>query len=194
MFAVVDIETSGSMMRPEKITEIGICLFDGFEVTETFSFLINPERPIDPFVTRITGITNAMVINQPVFSDVADQILQLTDGMIFTAHNVSFDYPIVKNEFSQLGIEFSRQRLCTVQAARKVFPGLEKYGLKNLCSALKIKNNQPHRALSDALATVEVLKMILMNDYNKEVRKIVKNNDRIATLGYKKPWFPRNST
>ena len=162
------------MQQPEKITEIAICVFDGFEVVETFHTLVNPRRSIDPYVSRMTGITERMLVGKPIFEDLHEQILKITEGCIFTAHNASFDYPIIRKEFNYIGIDYNRPRLCTVQAARKVLPGFDKYGLENLCKKLQITNTAPHRALGDAMATVEVLKIILQNDYNNQVKKLVK--------------------
>jgi len=176
MFAIIDVETSGNLNQKERITEIAICVFDGLGVVETFESLVNPQRSIDPFVRKITGITDEMVRDKPTFKELAQQIWTLTNGNIFTAHNAGFDFPIVRREFQSIGIDFQRPRLCTVQAARKFIPGMDKYGLENLCKQLRITNTAPHRALGDVMATLEVLKIIIQNDQRNELRKLVKIN------------------
>jgi DNA polymerase-3 subunit epsilon len=172
-YAVVDIETSGNLRHPEKITEIAICVYDGNQLLETFHSLVNPQKPIDPWVRKITGITDLMVANEPTFEELHSEIFRLTSGLVFTAHNASFDYRIISQEFAAIGITFHRQQLCTFKAASHFLPGLEKYGLENLCLKLAITNTAPHRAMGDALATVEVLRHIIQNDANCELGKFI---------------------
>ena len=94
MYAIIDIETTGAAAQYGKITEIAIVLHDGHKVTETFNTLINPECSIPYQITSLTGISNAMVANAPKFYEVAKQIIQLTEGRIFVAHNAVFDYSL----------------------------------------------------------------------------------------------------
>lgn len=161
MYAVVDIETTGSGNKDGKITEIAIFIFNGQEITDSFVTLINPECQIPYFITQLTGISDHMVANAPKFYEVARKIVELTANKIFVAHNVGFDYNFIKKEFKDLGYEFNRKKLCTVELGRKYLPGYKSYSLGNLCSNLGIEINGRHRAAGDALATVEVLKLIL---------------------------------
>ncbi|HNL39171.1 MAG TPA: 3'-5' exonuclease, partial [Saprospiraceae bacterium] len=124
MYAIIDVETTGGQARYERITEIAIVLHDGDRVVDTFSTLLNPERSIPWNITQLTGITDDMVAHAPKFYEVARKIVEMTEGKIFVAHNVSFDYHFVREEFARLGFEFNRKQLCTVRLARKVFPGL----------------------------------------------------------------------
>ena len=144
MYAVVDIETTGGSPVTEKITEIAIYLFDGEKVVKEYSTLINPERKIPYYITNLTGITNAMV-----------------SDCIFVAHNVSFDYHFIRNEFKRLGYNYSREKICTVQLSRKMMPGLPSYSLGKLCSQLNIRIKDRHRAGGDALATTKLLEYLL---------------------------------
>ena len=98
-FAVVDIETTGGMPKRDKITEIAIVITDGVEILDQYATLINPERSIPHEITRITGITDDMVQNAPRFYEVAKEIVLLTEGAIFVAHNVNFDYNFIRYEF-----------------------------------------------------------------------------------------------
>ena len=70
-YAVVDIETTGNGYKGQKITEISIFIFDGEKVLDEFTTLVNPEAPIPAFITNLTGITQAMVRNQPRFFEIA---------------------------------------------------------------------------------------------------------------------------
>ena len=92
LYAIVDIETTGGMAKRDKITEIAIIVTDGQKVLKTFDSLVNPERSIPNEITRITGITNEMVKTAPKFYEIAKQVVDYTEGTIFVAHNVNFDY------------------------------------------------------------------------------------------------------
>ena len=78
---------------------------------DTYSTLINPQRYIPPFITSLTGITNEMVESSPTFEEVAKTILEKTSDSIFVAHNVSFDFNVIKYELEELGAEFIRKKL-----------------------------------------------------------------------------------
>lgn len=166
-YAVIDIETTGGMAKRDRITEIAILIFDGETVSETYDTLINPERSIPPEITRITGITNEMVADAPKFYEVAKKVVQITEGCVFVAHNVNFDYSFIKREFETLGYTYTRKQLCTVRLFRKAFPGLRSYSLGNLIKHFGISVNARHRAYDDAAATTELLEIALSEDYVK---------------------------
>ena len=120
MYAIIDVETTGGQARFERITEIAIVLHDGDRVIDTFSTLLNPERSIPWSITQLTGISDSMVAEAPKFFEVAKQIVQMTEGAVFVAHNVSFDYGFIREEFARLGFTYIRKQLCTVRLARNV--------------------------------------------------------------------------
>lgn len=159
-YAIVDIETTGGMTNRDRITEIGIVIFDGVKVIDKYETLINPERSIPQQITQITGITDDMVSDAPKFYEVAKKIVEMTEGHIFVAHNVRFDYGFLKEEFKSLGFTFTRRQLCTVRLSREKLPGLKSYSLGNIIRHFDIKVNARHRALDDALATAELMKII----------------------------------
>ncbi len=161
VYSIIDIETTGGSRQGNKITEIAIINFDGEKVIDEFSSLINPEISIPFSITRLTGITNEMVANAPKFYEVAKKIVEMTKGHVFVAHNVFFDYNFIKHEFSELGFQYSAERLCTVRLSRKLLPGHASYSLGKLCKDLGIEITARHRALGDAKATVELLKLLL---------------------------------
>ena len=163
MFAIVDIETCGSKyeFKRGRITEICIALHDGLQVIEKWSTLINPECYISPYFISISGITNEMVANAPKFHEVAKKIIELTDGKIFVAHNVSFDYGFIKDEFAGLGYQYKRETLCTVRLSRKLMPGKLSYSLGLLCESIGIQVENRHRAEGDVDATVKLFDRLL---------------------------------
>ena len=160
-FAVVDIETTGSTPQSAGITEIAIVIHNGIEVTGKFVSLINPRHKIPPFIVNMTGISDAMVAEAPLFEDVAPQIYNLLNGRVFVAHNVSFDYSFVHYLLGRSGFQWSAPKLCTIKLSRRVFPGLEKYGLGSLTRDLGIRIEGRHRAWGDAAATAQVLTMAI---------------------------------
>lgn len=163
MFAIVDIETCGAKFdfRKGRIIDICILVHDGIRVIDKFSTLINPECYIGGFYTNISGITNDMVKDAPKFHEVAKEVLAFTEGKIFVAHNVGFDYHFIQDEFASLGYKFKRDTLCTVKMSRKLMPGKKSYSLGNLCESLGIEIYDRHRAEGDAVATAKVLDLLL---------------------------------
>jgi DNA polymerase III subunit epsilon len=186
MYAIVDIETTGGSARMEKITEIAIYQYDGENITGEFVSLINPERNIPYFITALTGITNEMVENAPKFYEVAREIVEYTEGRTFVAHNARFDYSFIRQEFKNLGYNFSRNILDTVTLSRKLIPGHRSYSLGNLCKELNIIINGRHRAAGDALATVKLLERLINcgREINGEVSGLIRNT-KISKLNPK---------
>jgi DNA polymerase III subunit epsilon len=162
MYSVIDIETTGTNNQTGKIIEIAIIIFDGQIANKSFVSLINPECYIPKFITNFTGISNEMVTTAPKFYEIAKQIVEITSNKIFVAHNASFDYNFIRKEFKDLGYDFTRKTLCTVELSRKLLPGHPSYSLGKLCNDLNIKINGRHRAEGDALATVELFKKLLI--------------------------------
>ncbi len=169
MYAILDIETTGGKYNEEGITEIAIYRFDGHSIVDQFSSLVNPEREIQPFVVNLTGINKEMLRNAPKFYEVAKRIIEITDGCVLVAHNAQFDNRILTTEFERLGYEYDTETLCTVELAQKLIPDLPSYSLGKLVRSLGIPISDRHRAQGDAKATVELFKMLLAKDLNKEI-------------------------
>lgn len=169
MYAILDIETTGGQFNEEGITEIAIYKYDGHEVIDQFISLVNPEKEIQPFVVKLTGINNAMLRSAPKFYEVAKRIIEITNDCILVAHNTSFDYRILRTEFTRLGYDFIRPTLCTVELSKKLIPGMDSYSLGKLVRALGIPVTDRHRASGDALATVKLFKLLLSKDTEKEI-------------------------
>jgi DNA polymerase-3 subunit epsilon len=182
LFSVVDIETTGNGYKGQKITEISIFLFDGKQVIDEFTSLVNPEQNIPSFITNLTGIDNAMVRNAPKFYEIAKKVAEITQDTIFVAHNVNFDYNIIQDEFKSLGFDFKRKKLCTVRLSRKIIPGLQSYNLGNICSAENIPINGRHRAKGDAEATTELFRRLIERDDQFIINSFLHAKSRQATL------------
>lgn len=128
-FAITDIETTGSGIKGNRITEICIIVVQNGKVIDEYSSLVNPTQAIPLYIESLTGINDEMVSNAPQFSEIADEVEKITKDCVFVAHNVNFDYNIVRAEFATLGKEFKRKRLCTVRLTKKLIPGLFSYSL-----------------------------------------------------------------
>lgn len=160
LYAIIDTETTGGTPRFSRLTDISIFIYDGEGIVDEFSSLINPEMPIPAFITQLTGIDDEMVAGAPRFEEIAQQIVEITEGVTFVAHNVNFDYGMIRSEFARLQYDYQRPKLCTVRLARKFMPGHRSYGLGNICADLGIPINGRHRARGDAEATVELFHLI----------------------------------
>ncbi len=169
MYVIVDLETSGGNPLKDRIVEIAAYLFDGERVVDELVTLIDPETTIPAYITSLTGISNAMVAGAPKFYEVAKQLVRLTEGCVFVAHNAPFDYGFIRNEFKRLGYDYNRPTLCTVRWTRKLIPGLASYSLGNLCQSLNIQLEDRHRAAGDALATVKLFKLLLSKNSGEEI-------------------------
>ncbi|MBH0078735.1 VRR-NUC domain-containing protein [Pseudoalteromonas sp. NZS11] len=160
IYSVVDIETTGGLKGGNRITEIGLVKVQHGKVIDTWTSLVNPERHIPGFITSLTGISDSMVYNAPVFAEVVKPLIDKLAGSIFVAHNVNFDYGFIKKECEMAGHFFKMPKMCTVVESRKAFKGLKSYSLGNLSTHFNLNLTSHHRALADATATAELLLLI----------------------------------
>lgn len=180
MFCVLDIEGSGGPFGKEAIIEIAVYRYDGEEVVDQLISLVHPHREVQKFVTKMTGITDKMLMRAPRFHEIAKRIVQITEGAIIVGHNVEFDYRMLRQEFARLGYPFERQTLDTIDTARELIPGLPAYGLDKISKELGIFQPVKHRADSDALATLELFKILQQKDAKKGIsilgQSVIKGN------------------
>jgi DNA polymerase-3 subunit epsilon len=182
LYAILDIETTGGKFNEEGITEIAVYKFDGHQIVDQFISLINPEKDIQPFVVNLTGISNRMLTNAPKFHEVAKRIVEITTDCVLVAHNAKFDNRILSTEFRRLGFDFERKTLCTVELSKKLIPDQSSYKLGRLCRSLGIPMSSRHRADGDAIATVQLFKLLLNKDNGKEIVKHAINSDSSKKL------------
>lgn len=162
-FAVVDVETTGSRAATfDRITEIAIVPVCGAQVGDPYQQLVHPGRAIPPFISTLTGISNAMVADAPPFADIADIICTRLEGHVFTAHNAAFDWGFVDQELLRARrARLTGGTLCTVQLARRLLPSLPRRSLDRVCEHFGIRILGRHRAGGDAIATAHVLVRLL---------------------------------
>lgn len=160
VYTVVDIETTGLSPYRHKITEIAAVRIDeDCNIIDEFQTLINPECKIPSFITRLTGITDDMVKDEPVIYEIMPKFLDFVGEDIFLAHNASFDYKFLKTNAESIGKSLQNQTLCTRKLAnRLLYDKLASKKLGCICDFYGITNDQAHRAMGDVKATVEVFK------------------------------------
>ena len=182
-FAVIDIETTGGLVKRDRIIEIAIILMEDERIIDQYSTLINPGRSIPYNITQITGINDEMVAGAPYFFEVARDIVEWTDGHVFVAQNVRFDYGFIRREFEQLGYTYTRRQLCTSRLSRRLLPDLKHYGLDPLTRHFGIEIKNRHRAFDDAYATAELLgKLLQMQDSTKKIHQLVNQGIKESKL------------
>jgi DNA polymerase III subunit epsilon len=158
-YVVFDVETTGPAAgKGGAITEFGALKLVRGEVIDEFSTLVNPGRPIDPFVVRLTGITDRMVSGAPSISEVMPRFEEFVEGCVLVGHNVQFDCSFVR---AARGAPLPNEVLDTLKLARCLVPGLKRYRLSALVNHFGVRQAPNHRAFSDAAATTEVFLKLL---------------------------------
>jgi DNA polymerase-3 subunit epsilon len=157
-FVVVDVETTGGPPPSHRITEIAAVVVRGGRITEVFETLVNPQRPIPPFVTRLTRITWNMVRNKPLFGAITPRLLDVLEGNVFVGHNAAFDWNFVAHEIRRAsGAEIIGRTLCTARLARRLLPHLPRRSLDYVADYYGVEISNRHRAGGDAVATAHCL-------------------------------------
>jgi DNA polymerase III epsilon subunit family exonuclease len=171
-YAVVDVETTGSSThRGDRIFEIAIVHVENGSARTALELLINPQRRIMPFVSRLTGVRWDMVHEAPTFGDVADMVHAAVNGRVFVAHNVKFDWGFVTQELRRAtGHGLRGKRLCTVRFARKLLSHLQRRNLDSLAWHYEVAfQGRRHRAGPDARATADVLLRLLADGRRQDI-------------------------
>ena len=156
-FVVVDLETTGGAPGPEGIIEIGAARVVGGRLTERFVSLVNPGRPIQPFVVRLTGITDAMVAEAPPLAEVLPRFVEFAGSAVLVAHNADFDM----SHLRAAGAPCDAPVLCTIRLARRLLPESRRRSLDAVAARLGIGCVGRHRALPDAEIAAEILCVFL---------------------------------
>lgn len=161
-FVVVDVETTGTgARRGDRVTDIAAVLVRGRRVETVFESLVNPRQPIPPFITALTGISDAMVRGAPTFDEIAGELAAHLAGRVFVAHNAAFDWTFLRSEYSRLAVAdietLVPAQLCTVRLARRMLRHLPRRNLDAVCAYYGIDITGRHRAAGDAEATARVL-------------------------------------
>ncbi|MER7417789.1 DEDD exonuclease domain-containing protein [Micromonospora peucetia] len=159
-FVVVDLETTGGSPDGGGITEIGAVKVRGGEELGVLATLVNPGVPIPPFITVLTGITEAMLVPAPPIEQVLPSFLEFVTDAVLVAHNAPYDVGFLKAACAKHGYRWPNPRvLDTAALARRVLTRDEVPNRKlgTLAAYFRTATQPTHRALDDARATVDVL-------------------------------------
>jgi DNA polymerase-3 subunit epsilon len=157
--AIVDLETTGAHPAWDRVTEIAVVEVQDGEVVSEWSTLVNPGTSIPPAIQALTGITNAMVVDAPSFDDLAPGLYERLEGRVFVAHNARFDYGFLRHSFERAGLQFQAKTLCTVKLSRRLYPEHARHNLDSLIARHDLQCNARHRALGDAQAVWQFLRV-----------------------------------
>lgn len=174
-FVVLDLETTGGSARQDAITEVGAVKVRGGEHLGELGTLVDPGGAVPPGITRLTGITTAMVCAAPPLPAVLPSVLEFLSGAVLVAHNAAFDAGFLRAACERHGRTWPRPPvLCTARLARAVLPRAEcpSVRLAALARHFGCATEPDHRALTDARATVEVLHHLLERIGNLGVQSL----------------------
>lgn len=161
VFTYIDVETTGLSPRAARVCEVAAISFRGPERVGTLAELVNPGIPIPPEVTRIHGITNAMVSGRPSFGGVAPRLLAMLEKSVLVAHNAGFDLSFLRAECGRAGLRFPALYVVdTLELARKSRK-FRSNRLGNIAAELSISSENWHRALSDVEMTRKIFEHFL---------------------------------
>jgi DNA polymerase III subunit epsilon len=156
---VLDFETTGLTPAYDRTIEVAATLLVSHRPVETFHQLMHPGMRLPPFITSLTGITDAMLRGQPRPEQVMPRLQQFVRGLPIVAHNAAFDRGFLHAELARAGLKAESEFLCTMLLARRLAPGLPSYRLDALVDALQVRApdaRQFHRSLADVNHTVAI--------------------------------------
>lgn len=182
IYTFVDVETTGTSARYGQVIEVGMVRVEDGVVTDTFSTLVKPARPLPPIITQITGITDQDLEDAPLFESVSGRIESLLRDAVFVAHNASFDYSFLKTEFSRIGIRFNAKTLCTVKLSRLLYPNEARHNLDALIARHDLAMQNRHRAYDDAYALLGFLRAAMEAHTAETVAAAIKRTLGTHTL------------
>ena len=166
-FICIDLETTGLNPKRDRIIEIGAVKVRNGQIVETFQQLIDPKQQLEERVEILTGITLKELEGKPAIQEVLPQLKEFLSEDVLLGHRVLFDYSFLKRAFINEKMPFERKGIDTLKLARRFVTECESKKLESLCKHYGI-THQAHRALGDALATVELYKKLVENYYSEE--------------------------
>jgi len=156
-YAIVDIETTGTDPKVDRIIQFGCVLVEDNQIVGRFATDVNPLQPISKQIQKLTHITNQQVKKAPLFEDVALTISNLLTDTVFVAHNIHFDYHFLNHELERCGMPgLTIPGIDTVELAQIFLPTEVSFRLGDLAESLGLAHDHPHQADSDAEVTAEL--------------------------------------
>jgi ATP-dependent DNA helicase DinG len=157
-FAVVDLETTGSLIGVDEVIEVGVVVVRRRRMVRQFSTLVHAGRRIPAWVENLTGIHTADMKDSPTFTEVIPTLTDLLHDAVFVAHDIRFDLPFIRWEYANRDMVMPRVTgLCTLRLSRIFWPDLSSRSLPDLARYFDVAHQHPHRASADATATAAIL-------------------------------------
>ena len=157
----VDIETNGGNGPRGRVIEVAAIKVAHGEIVDNFTSLVNPGSDVPYWITKLTGITTADLVDAPYFEDIAAQLYEFMNDSIFVAHNVLFDYSFLKREFAAAGYDYKPKLFCTVKMSRALWPEHQGHSLEKIINRHSIVFSARHRAYDDAKAMFDYVKLTI---------------------------------
>ncbi|OEG00438.1 PolC-type DNA polymerase III [Vulcanibacillus modesticaldus] len=186
-FVVFDTETTGLSAVFNTIIEIGAVKIKNGKVIDRFETFVDPQEPISPKITEITGITDDMVKGAPLLDEALPRFRDFIGDAILVVHNARFDIGFLNIGFKKIGAkELNNPVIDTVELARLLYPKMKNYKLNTLCKHFKIELVNHHRALNDAEATGYLLWKMVQDLQEKEIEDLIEINKHVGKGDYSK--------
>ena len=180
-YVVFDIETTGFSSVKDRIIEIGAVKVEGGKIVDRYSTFVNPQIPIPFEITKLTSITDAMVMDAPTIEEILPQFMEFVGEASLVAHNAGFDVGFIEANLKRLGIEKELVSVDTVALARVLLPTLSRYKLNIVAKTLGISLENHHRAVDDAAATAEIFVKFVEMLKEREINTLKEVNEFGAT-------------
>ena len=176
----LDLETTGLNPASDRIIDVGAVKFRGDEVIGEFHSLVNPRSRLSDFIVSLTGISQADVDEAPDWNAIRDDLQEFIGNARLVGHNVEFDVGFLRSHH----IQVEKLSYDTEQMARVALPGGPEFGLVRLAQRFGVLHDDPHRALSDALASRDLFLILLARFETMPTATL----SRIAELGSRSNW------
>ncbi|HEX6542238.1 MAG TPA: exonuclease domain-containing protein [Ktedonobacterales bacterium] len=162
-FVALDVESTGLAPGRHRLLEVGAVIVRNGEPGAHFQKLINPGRRIPQFITRFTGISEAMIKRAGSAAEVLPRLHAFVDSRPVVGHNVGFDLGFLSYEtqHAELDLDFPLEGIDTIALARRYLTGMRRASLDRVATALHLPIHSRHRALPDALLTAQVFALLL---------------------------------
>jgi DNA polymerase-3 subunit alpha (Gram-positive type) len=154
---VFDFETTGLDSMRDRIIEIGAIKYENGKKVAELGTLIKPDIPLPETASKITGITEDMLVGQPSIEEVLPGFLQFIEDSILVAHNAEFDMSFLKGACQRMGYQIEWPCFCTLKLSRQLLPDLESKNLDTLAKHFDLTFMARHRSIGDCEVTGAVL-------------------------------------
>jgi len=189
---ILDTETTGVEAKRDSIIEIAAVKLSDGKIVGEFQTLVKPANPLNVTVSVLTGIQPTDLENAPDIKVAGQKFLEFAGDLPIVGHNVSFDIDFLKSH----GIDPVGRSLDTLDLAMTIFPKLPYHSMQYICEAYQFKNRPSHRAMSDVLATAELVNLLVYlaqtipANILKNIRELSAKSDWEWSFIFDDAWIP----